>query len=125
MAKKKSGKRKSQQKSFETALEELAEIVSDLEDGSTGLEESLARFEEGMGLLRHCHDVLTRAEQRIEQLTGFDADGNPVIEPMDSAATIDQRGGSAGRRKRSSAGAGGDDASSGDEGADDEGGTLF
>ncbi len=125
MAKKKSEKGKSQPKSFETAIEELAEIVTDLEDGSVGLEESLARFEEGMGLLRHCHDVLTKAEQRIEQLTGFDAEGNPVTEPLDSAATIDQRGGSAGRRRRSSPGAGEDDVSSGDDDAEDEGGTLF
>ncbi len=125
MAKKKPTKGETQPKSFEAALAELAEIVGDLEDGSIGLEESLARFEDGMRLLRHCHEVLGKAEQRIEQLTGFDADGNPVTEPLDIAATIDQRGGSAGRRKRTPKGAGGDDASSSDEDADEGGGTLF
>lgn len=92
--------RKQPSLSFEDALGQLAEIVGDLEDGSIGLEESLARFEEGMRLLRHCHQVLSHAEQRIEQLTGFDAAGNPVTEPMDGAATIDQRKDSAGRRQR-------------------------
>ncbi len=129
MAKKKAGKRKNQPKSFEAAISELAEVVNDLEDGSIGLEESLDRFEEGMGLLRYCHDVLTEAEQRIEQLTGFDADGNPVTEPLDSAATIDQRGESAGRRRqkrrRASAGTASDDESSSDDEGNDAGRTLF
>jgi len=101
MAKKKSTMGEKQPESFETALDELAEIVGDLEDGSVGLEESLARFEDGMRLLRHCHEVLGKAEQRIEQLTGFDADGNPVTKPLDGAATIDQQKNSAGRRQRS------------------------
>lgn len=87
--------------SFEDALAELSEIVGDLEDGSIGLEESLARFEQGMGLLRHCHQVLSAAEQRIEQLTGFDADGNEVTAPFEATATIEERKTSAGRRRRS------------------------
>ncbi|MBX3436683.1 MAG: exodeoxyribonuclease VII small subunit [Planctomycetaceae bacterium] len=86
--------------SFEAALGQLAEIVGELEDGSVGLEESLARFENGMRLLRHCHQVLSQAEQRIEQLTGFDAEGNPLTQPLESSATIDQRTESAGRRQR-------------------------
>lgn len=125
MANRKSKQRQTQPESFETALGELAEIVGDLEDGSIGLEESLARFEDGMRLLRHCHEVLAKAEQRIEQLTGFDADGNPVTEPLDSAATIDQRGESAGRRRRSSTGPSRDSGSSPDADGGDPGGTLF
>jgi len=99
MASRKSNQPK-QPPTFEAALGELAEIVSGLEDGSIDLEESLAQFEKGMRLLRHCHQILSNAEQRIEQLTGFDADGNPVTEPLDGAATIDQRKESAGRRQR-------------------------
>ena len=88
--------------SFEAALAELTAIVSDLEDGSIGLEESLLRFEQGMSLLRHCHQVLSAAEQRIEQLTGFDAEGNEVTAPFEATSTIDERQQSAGRRKRKS-----------------------
>ena len=119
MVKKKSEKIDKQPESFEAALGELAEIVGDLEDGSIGLEESLERFEEGMRLLRHCHEVLGKAEARIEQLTGFDADGNPVTKPLDGVATIDQQKNSAGRRQRSPRKA------SKAEDDDDAGPTLF
>lgn len=101
MAKKRHTDEAEQPQSFEEALAELSQIVGDLEDGSLGLEQSLARFEQGMKLLRHCHQVLGAAEQRIEQLTGFDADGNEVTAPFEATATIDDRNQSAGRRRRS------------------------
>jgi exodeoxyribonuclease VII small subunit len=90
-----------QPQSFEDSLAELTQIVCELEDGSLGLEQSLARFEQGMKLLRQCHQVLSAAEQRIEQLTGFDADGNEITAPFEATATIDDRNQSAGRRRRS------------------------
>ena len=75
MAKDKSAPETTPDVSFEEALQALQEIVESLESGSLGLEESLARFEQGIGLLKTCNDVLEQAEQRIETLTGFDADG--------------------------------------------------
>src|SRR5687767_11102404 len=86
---------------FEDALKELDAIAHDLEDGALGLDESLQRFEQGIGLLRHCYSVLDAAERKIALLTGFDSDGNPVTEPFDATATAEQ--GVAGRRKRRSA----------------------
>lgn len=106
-----------QPESFEDALAELTSIVSELEDGTVGLEESLARFEQGMALLRHCHKVLSAAEQRIEQLTGFDADGNEITAPFEATATIEERRESAGRRKRTAK----QQATSPEEDEDDEG----
>ena len=85
---------------FEDALKELDAIAHDLEDGSLGLDESLQRFEQGIGLLRHCYGVLDAAERKIALLTGFDSDGNPVTEPFDATATAEQ--GVAGRRKKRS-----------------------
>ena len=76
--------------SFEEALQALQNIVESLESGSLGLEESLARFEEGIGLLKTCNDVLEQAEQRIETLTGVDADGNSTTEPFENEATIEK-----------------------------------
>lgn len=90
MAKDKTTTEDTSQVSFETALEDLQGIVESLESGSLGLEDSLARFEEGIGLLKTCNDVLQRAEQRIETLTGVDADGNPTTEPFENEATIDR-----------------------------------
>lgn len=74
---------------FESALTQLQQIVHDLEEGDLGLETSLARFEEGIGLLRNCYRILEQAEQKIEILTGQDAAGNPVTEPFDATATFD------------------------------------
>lgn len=74
---------------FETALEELQTIVHELEEGRLGLETSLTRFEQGVGLLRNCYRLLEQAEQRIEVLTGTDAQGNAITAPFDAAATIE------------------------------------
>lgn len=76
---------------FEQAIEELERVVRDLEDGQTGLEESLARYEAGVGLLKHCYGKLRQAEQRIVQLTGLDEDGRPVLQAFDHAATAEPR----------------------------------
>ncbi len=75
--------------SFEAAIGELQQIVSQLESGSTTLEESMQQFERGVGLLKNCYRVLESAEQRIEILTGVDRDGNAVTEPFDATATFE------------------------------------
>ncbi len=66
--------------SFEGALERLEEIVRQLDDGKTDLETSLSRYEEGIGLLRHCHSLLGDARRRIEMLRGVDPNGGPIVE---------------------------------------------
>ncbi|MEN6558794.1 MAG: exodeoxyribonuclease VII small subunit, partial [Thermoguttaceae bacterium] len=73
---------------FEQSLTRLEEIVHALEEGDLGLNESLAREEEGVKLLRQSYDLLQRAERRIELLSGLDAEGNPVTEPFDDSATF-------------------------------------
>ena len=69
--------------SFEEAVLRLEAIVRELEDGETGLDESLARYEEGVKLLRRCYEMLQRAERKIELLSGVDAEGNPIATPID------------------------------------------
>jgi exodeoxyribonuclease VII small subunit len=75
--------------SFEAALVELQQIVDELESGSLGLEASLSRFEQGIRMVKACHQLLDRAEQRIEILTGFDAAGNPVTRTVSMEATVE------------------------------------
>ncbi|MBF0163610.1 MAG: exodeoxyribonuclease VII small subunit [Magnetococcales bacterium] len=58
---------------FEGALIRLEEVVARLEKGDLPLEESLAAFEEGMNLSRHCQHRLDAAEQRIEELVAAHA----------------------------------------------------
>ena len=69
-------------KTFEEALVELEKIVSDLEDGETGLEKALKRYEDGVSLLRRCYEQLRKVEQRIVELTGKDDAGNPLLRPF-------------------------------------------
>jgi exodeoxyribonuclease VII small subunit len=57
------------QKTFEESVADLEKIVAAIESGQIGLEESLARYEQGMELVRRCRGILDRAEKRIEQLT--------------------------------------------------------
>ena len=56
-------------KNFEEALGELEEILSQIESGQCGLEESLVKYERGTFLIQHCRTVLNGAEQQIEALT--------------------------------------------------------
>jgi exodeoxyribonuclease VII small subunit len=62
-------------KSFEEALRELEEILSEIENGNVGLEESLVKYERGNYLIQHCRGVLTAAEKQIEALA--EGEGNP------------------------------------------------
>ena len=68
-------------------MSELQQIVNDLEDNSLGLEASLAQFERGIGLLRNCHSFLEQAEQKIEILVNFKANGEPTTAPFDATPT--------------------------------------
>jgi len=74
---------------FEESLVELEKIVRELEDGSTGLEQSLGRYEAGVALLKQCYAKLRDAEQRIVKLAGCDDDGKPVLQPFDHTAAVE------------------------------------
>lgn len=76
--------------SFEDALRDLQQIVTELESGSITLDASLKRFEQGVGLLRECYQFLERADQKIEQLVNLDEHGNCVLVPFDAVATADK-----------------------------------
>jgi exodeoxyribonuclease VII small subunit len=73
---------------FEQTLGRLEQIVHELEEGKIGLDEALARYEEGVGLLRTANDLLAQAERRISLLSGVDPEGNPILRPMEDAASF-------------------------------------
>jgi exodeoxyribonuclease VII small subunit len=54
---------------FEKALAELEGIVQRLEQGKVDLEESIAIYERGEALKKHCQALLERADARIEKIT--------------------------------------------------------
>ena len=68
---------------FEEALAQLQTLVEALERGDGSLEESLARYEQGMKLVAYCNDLLDKAELRVQELlpTGEEI---PFTGPMDS-----------------------------------------
>ena len=68
--------------SFEQALERLETIVEELEGGSLSLEESIARYEEGVKLSRRLTLTLDAAEKKIERLLEAGG-GEPSTEPME------------------------------------------
>jgi exodeoxyribonuclease VII small subunit len=53
---------------FEQAMEELKAIVQALEKGDRPLEESLALFEKGIGLIGFCSRKLDEVEKKVEIL---------------------------------------------------------
>jgi exodeoxyribonuclease VII small subunit len=61
---------------FEQALAQLEAIVDQLEKGQVPLEESIAIYERGEALKKHCDQLLKNAEQRIEKIM-LGADGQP------------------------------------------------
>ena len=69
--------------SFEAALKQLEEIVTKLERGDVPLEESIAIYERGEALKKHCEALLARAEERVEKIRT--QEGKVVgLEPFDT-----------------------------------------
>lgn len=59
---------------FEQALEDLEALVSSMEGGELGLEDSLQAFEKGIKLTRECQAALKRAEQKVQVLINENGD---------------------------------------------------
>lgn len=69
--------------SFEQAVAELESIVSRLERGDVALDQSIAIYERGEALKKHCETLLAAAEARIEKIR-LDRAGKPQgVEPLD------------------------------------------
>ena len=50
---------------FENQMEKLEKIVVELEKGDLNLDESVAKFEEGIKISKECNKTLEEAEKRI------------------------------------------------------------
>lgn len=53
---------------YEAAVERLESIIEAIESGEVGLEESIAKYEEGAALLKRCRGILGQSEQKIEAI---------------------------------------------------------
>ena len=52
-------------KTFEEQMKVLENIVNELEKGNLNLDESVAKFEEGMNISKECNKILEQAEKKI------------------------------------------------------------
>ena len=57
------------QLNFEQAIRQLGEIVEKIEQGKIPLQDSLSQYERGMALIKHCKEILQKAEKRIEKIS--------------------------------------------------------
>ena len=69
---------------FDAVLARLREVVAQLESGQLSLEESLRVYEEGVQMARRGHQLLDRAEKRVELLvSGAGTSGDTAtIDPV-------------------------------------------
>ncbi len=63
--------------SFEEAMKQLENIATELEKGDLNLDQSVAKFEEGMELSKKCSKILEESEKRITILL---KDGDSIKE---------------------------------------------
>lgn len=61
--------KQSKQVDFESAMTELASLITQMEQDDLSLEAALKNFEKGISLTRVCQSSLNDAEQRIKILT--------------------------------------------------------
>ena len=55
--------------SFEETIKQLTGIVDKIEQGQIALADSIEQYEKGMTLIKHCRQILQKAEQRIEKIS--------------------------------------------------------
>lgn len=55
---------------YEQAFAELETLIATLETDEGTLDETLAKFERGQRLARHCAELLDKAELKVQQLSG-------------------------------------------------------
>ena len=70
--------------SFETAMTELEQVVTQLERGDVALDASIALYERGAALKAHCEAKLKSAEEKVAAIT-LNGDGQPTgVIPLDA-----------------------------------------
>lgn len=105
---------KSDEPSFEDAMQRLEEIVVGMEDSMPSLEEMISQYEEGARLLKLCRQRIDGARRRIELISGDLEGGKAVLTSFDEASVDEDSSESADKtrtqnRRRKPADAGGEE----------------
>lgn len=69
--------------SFEAAMTELSELVTQMEAGELPLEASVSAYQRGSELIKYCADQLAKVEQQVKVLEA----GN--LKPYSDAEEVD------------------------------------
>ena len=72
-----------QEASFEESFTRLEQLVAEMERADLPLEELLARFEEGVKLVKHCEQFLRQAQQRVLRFVE-QKDGHWVLKELEA-----------------------------------------
>ncbi len=70
---------------FDVRLARLEALVEEMEEGGLGLEGAIARYEEGVALLKGCREQLTGYRKQVEELTR----GAEVLETYDDDPDVE------------------------------------
>lgn len=73
---------KAKQPDLEKSLADINKLIEKMEHGELSLEQSLAEFEKGITLIKHCQKVLTEAEQKVNLL--MEKNGQASLTPYHS-----------------------------------------
>lgn len=77
---KRSAKKDGDEPGFDARLERLESLVQELEAGGLGLEPAISKYQEGIGELKDCHQLLAGYRKRVEELAQ-DAEG--ILRPFE------------------------------------------
>ena len=69
--------------SYEAAMAELENVVSQLENASVPLDESIRLYERGEKLKKHCEAKLSQAEEKVAQITSGAPGQADGLKPLD------------------------------------------
>ena len=72
---------------FEGAMDRLEAIVEQMESGKLALEDLIVRYEEGMNLVKVCHERLASAEQKIDIIARNSA-GKTFVKDFEPSSEI-------------------------------------
>lgn len=81
---------KSDEPSFEDAMQRLDEIVAGMEDGQLSLEEMISSYEDGVRLLKLCRQRIDGARRRVDVISADLEGGKASLSSFDDAVDNDE-----------------------------------
>ena len=69
MAEKKAAAKAENNMTMEEAFKEIETKISSLEDENISLEDSFKEYQEGMKLVKFCHDAISEVEKKVQKIS--------------------------------------------------------